>query len=137
MNSFTHSSILEILGLHCPLLQVCDTELTKVATATQTETFTKGCPCPNLKEVHLEVPSLKIFHKLLHILGSKNPTLEKLSVWIDENKYDYANHNHKDAILTSDQCQSLQCLSNGCPLLKKSILALVSYHHYPHLPSVI
>ena len=102
--------ILEILGIHCPLLEICHIEgsITHF-TDIQIETFTKGCL--DLKQVGLCMASLKSYHKLLHCLGSHNPALEKLYVGRDVD----ANNGTK-TVLTREQRQSLQCLSNGCPL---------------------
>ena len=59
---------------------------------------------------------MKTFNKLLHSLGSHNPALETLSVW---RFHDELEANGNDTALTNEQSQSLQCLSNGCPLLKE------------------
>ena len=75
-------------------------------------------------------------NKLLQCLGSFNPALEVLTIWRDYE--DGANDN----ILTREQNQSLQCLSNGCPLLKEIYLlgcklstSDISYlvNHFIHL----
>ena len=108
--------ILVTLGLHCPLLQLCQIEgTTKHITDIQIETFTKGCP--NLNELNLsferyQMP-LKIYHKLLKNFGCHNSALEKLQISVEDDG------EVNNTVLTNEQCQSLQCLSNGCPLLKK------------------
>ena len=118
--------ILEILGLHCPLLQICRIKgIIKHITDAQIETFTKGCH--NLKELCLhylsENPSLHVFHKLLNSLGSHNLALELISVGKDyDDDDDEVEVNYNNTVLTTEQTQSLQCLSNGCPLLKEIIL---------------
>ena len=114
---YTNSSILETLGLHCPLLETCLIEgATLQTTEIQMETFTKGCP--NLKEVHLlDVLSVKTYHKLLRCLGSNNSALEKLSIGRNKKEENEANDNN--IVLEREQTQSLQCLLNGCPLLKE------------------
>ena len=49
-NAFIFGDILEILGLHCPLLEICQIyRFTAHFTDIQIETFTKGCP--NLKDI--------------------------------------------------------------------------------------
>ena len=146
---------LEILGLHCQLLQKCLIgEVIIETTDMQIETFTKGCP--HLKVFHLEVSSIKIFHKLLHCLGSHNSALEKLHIEITYDEEDEASEklilcredevNDNDMALTNEQTQSLQCLSNGCPLLKEiklrnCILSTsdISYlvNHSIHLEKII
>ena len=113
--------ILEMLGLHCSLLQICRLKyLTSPTTDMQIETFTKGCP--NLKELTLdfsEAPTFKMCQKLLHSLGNHNSALEKLHVSGLRN----TQPNIGNSILTREQCQSLQRLSNGCPLLKEIYLS--------------
>ena len=124
-STLINGNVLEILGLYCPLLQICRIEVNvDHITDIQIETFTKGCP--NLKELCLkylsEIPSLNIYHKLLHSLGRYNPILEKLALY---GGYDDDGHEEDittNTMLTRQQCQSFQCLSNGCPLLKDIIL---------------
>ena len=143
--SIDAGDILEILGLHCQLLKIFLIDCATIQTVTdiQIETFTKGCP--NLKEFSLVYLSgaltLKVCHKLLHCLRSHNAALEKLCLW----KIDVDDEVSND-ILTNEQSQSLQCLSNGCPLLKEIILGRcklstsdVSYlvNHSIHLEKLI
>ena len=113
---------LEILGLHCPLLQKFVGHSMRETTSIQIETFTKGCP--DLKELDIsfkDIQSFKICHKLLHWIGNYNLALEKLSLrGINGSDNDF---NDINSVLTREQCQSLQCLSNGCPLLKDIELA--------------
>ena len=81
---FSLGGILEILGIHCPLLQkyrVVGRVITRI-TDMQIETFTKGCP--NLKDLYLNISSSVTFHKLLHSLGSYNSALEKLTLLGEE-----------------------------------------------------
>ena len=130
--SYMHSSILEILGLHCPSLQICRIDgIYNHATDIQiehaidmpVEIFTKGCP--NLKDVKLDISSLKTFHKLLRSLGSHNPALEILYIWRDydekddDDEEDDEDEDDNNNLSTREKSQSLQCLSNGCPLLKE------------------
>ena len=103
-----------LLGLNCPLLQKCNIDsATDQVTEMQIETFTKGCP--KLEKLHLEVPHLKQIHKLLRSLGSHNQALEEL--YISEVQDNVEANN---TVLTREQSQSLQYLSNGCPLLKEA-----------------
>ena len=110
--------ILEILGLYCPLLQVCQIEaFIKDISDIQIETFSNGCP--NLKVLHLHyanIPNFQIF-QLLRCLGYHNPALEKLSLWKVKSEDVMAIDNN--TILTREQCRPLHCLSNGWPLLKE------------------
>ena len=118
LDSYIHSSILEILGLHCPLLQICRIEeISKHVNDIQIETFTKGCP--NLKQLSINMSSTKMYHKLLHSLGSYNSALETLYLWRDRVGENDDEANDGNSELKSEQSQSLQCLSNRCPLLKK------------------
>ena len=80
-------------------------------------------------------------HKLLHSLGSHNSALERLCV-TRMGEEDEANN----IVLTREQSQSLQCLSNGCPLLKEAYFSSfklstsdISYlvNHSIHLETLI
>ena len=110
-NAIILGEIFDALGLYCPLLQNCHIyDFNGDVTDAQMEIFTKGCP--NLKQLRLSLHT-KMCHKLLHSLGSYNPALEKLRL------LRVGNDNRDNTTLTSEQSQSLQCLSNGCLLLKE------------------
>ena len=125
---------LEVLGQNCPLLQKCELENFKnvdtEANDIQIEMFTKGCT--NLKVLTLLPTSLSLDsqHKLLHCLGSHNPALEILSLGYSGEFYHddprtrdiYDLTINSTVELTKEQCQSLQCLSDGCPLLNSILL---------------
>jgi hypothetical protein len=104
--------VLAKLGHSCPLLQGCHLcNLTNQATESQIETFAQGCP--QLKVLFLDLSIVatitNIVDKLFRCLGSHNPALEHLAVYNESITISTETH----PIIN----ESLQCLSNGCPLL--------------------
>ena len=119
-NAIILSDVLEVLGHHCPLLQNCHISDSRgQVTGTQMEIFTKGCS--NLKELKLslDISSSKMCHKLFHSLGSYNSVLEKVSLLRVVRDDNDELTNGSNTASTREHCQSLQYLSNGCPLLKE------------------
>ena len=111
--------LFDTLGLNCPQLRffiynfkkqnISTTEIE--ATHAQIETFTRGCPKLETLSLIFGIPlSTTMYDKLFYCLGNYNPYLTNLSMLLL-----FSSTLQPSETVIND---SLQILSNGCPLLR-------------------
>ena len=112
------SKVVDALGLSCPLLQSCklvNRSCSRDVTLTdsQIETFTKGCP--NLESLKFSFRNTEPnIYELLRCLGTYSHSLQSIHISLTP-----APLSQLPILLSRAKRNILQCLSNGCPLLKE------------------